>query len=389
MTSKLQAQTKSVYWSRESKPALCIIHTGPAVPQMLLGEKCERAGGAELQLAEIAQRLSQRGWPVTFALDRHGRNLTSTTSEGIRLISVNKATKGLPLIRFFTHTLPNSRRLITQADADIYLQMGVGWQNGLVAWACRGAKRKFVLWLASITDPVCDDRSHSRLRTHERWLARYGLRHAETIVAQTSDQQTLLKQRHGRDSALIRNIWPVADDRDFVPLADPREVLWAARMIELKRPHLFLDIAEALPSIRFVMAGGPAEANPGLYDEVKARAENIPNVDFLGFVPFREIDKYYARASAYLCTSTIEGFPNTFLQAWSHGRPVVSTFDPDELICEHNLGFHCHNIDELVKAVRLACENSLDYAERVRAYLREYHSPEVIMPQIERVLLGE
>ncbi len=374
--------------NRVSRPSLCIIHTGPAVPQMLLGEGPEHIGGAELQLAEIARRLSQRGWPVTFALDSHGHSLTSSTSEGIRFISVNRATKGLPLIRFFTHTLPNNCRLIAQADADIYLQMGVSWQNALIAWVCRDAKRRFILWLASITDPVCDDPNRSRRHIHERWLACYGLRHADAIIAQTRDQQRLLKQRHGRESVLIRNIWPV-DNSDYTLPVDPPEVFWAATVRELKRPHLFLDIAEALPGIRFVMAGGLAEGNPGLYDEIKTRAESMPNVDFLGFVPFREIDKYYARASAYLCTSTIEGFPNTFLQAWSHGRPVVSTFDPDELICEHNLGFHCHDFDELVSAVRTACENSVSYAERVVEYLRQNHSPEVILPQIEEVLLGQ
>jgi len=136
------------------------------------------------------------------------------------------------------------------------------------------------------------------------------------------------------------------------------------------------------------MAGGPADEDRGLYNEVKARAEDISNVQFSGFVPFREIDGYYARASAYLCTSTIEGFPNTFLQAWDHGRPVVSTFDPDGIISQHNLGFHCTDFDDLVSAVRFAAENSWDYAERTRAYLRQYHSPEVIVPQVEEVLLG-
>jgi len=226
------------------------------------------------------------------------------------------------------------------------------------------------------------------LAVQERWLARYGLRHADVIVAQTRDQQRLLREHQGRESVLIRNIWPT-DESQYIPPGDPPEVFWAATVRELKRPHLFLDVAEALPSIRFVMAGGPAEGNPGLYDEVKARAESMANVDFLGFVPFREIDEYYARASAYLCTSTIEGFPNTLLQAWSHGRPVVSTFDPDEVICEHNLGFHCQDFDELVTAVRTACENSSDYAERVRRYLREHHSPEAIMPQVESVLRGD
>ncbi len=374
--------------NNSSKPSLCIVHTGHAVAQMLLGEGHECAGGAELQLAEIGRRLCQHGWSVTFALDGHGHTLASTTPEGIRLLSIDSVSAGLPVIRFLSHTLPENWRLIAKAGADVYMQMGVGWQNALVAWACRDSDRRFILWLGSITDPVCDDPRRSRLPTHERWLARYGLRHADVIVAQTHDQQRLLKQRHGRDSVLIRNIWP-ADNAGYTSPVGQPEVFWAATMRKLKRPHLFLDIAEALPSIRFVMAGVPAEGNPGLYDEVKTRAENMANVDFLGFVPFAEIDKYYARASAYLCTSTIEGFPNTFLQAWSHGRPVVSTFDPDELICEHKLGCHCHDFDELVQGVRIACENSSDYAQRVRAYLRQYHSPEVIMPQIERVLLGE
>lgn len=369
-----------------TKARICIVHTGPAAPQMFLGEAFPHAGGAELQLAEIARRLSRRGWHVTFALRDWDESDLGAVHEGIRLIRLRIRDGGVPVLRFFTNTLPANLRLLAQADAQVYLMRGVGWQSGLLAWACRGHRRRFLLWLASLTDPMFDDPKYSRLAIHERWLAGYGLRHADVIVAQTRDQQRLLRDHQGRESVLIRNIWPM-DDGGYVPPCHPPEVFWAATVRELKRPHLFLDVAEALPNLRFVMAGVAAEGNPGLYDEVKARAETMPNVDFLGFVPFREIDKHYARASAYLCTSTVEGFPNTFLQAWSHGRPVVSTFDPDEVICEHNLGFHCQDLDELVGAVRTACENSSDYAERVCTYLRKYHSPEVIMPQIERLLL--
>ncbi len=372
----------------DAKPEVCIFHTGPAVPQMLLGEEVVGVGGAELQLAAIVRGLRERGWSISFALRGSKPGETPTCVNGIRLIRAQSTRRGVPILRFFTHTLPSNLNLIRQAGADVYVMRGVGWQSGLLAWACRRYAHRFILWLASITDPTCGTRRHSRLAVQERWLARYGLRHADVIVAQTRDQQRLLREHQGLDSVLIRNIWPM-DESEYVAPADPPEVFWAASVQELKRPELFLEIAQRLEDIRFCMAAAPAPGKAELYQDIRAEAAKIPNVDFLGFVPFREIDKYYARASAYLCTSTIEGFPNTFLQAWSHGRPVVSTFDPDEVICEHNLGFHCQDLDELVSAVRTACENSSDYAERVRTYLRKYHSPEVIMPQIERVLLGE
>ena len=147
-------------------------------------------------------------------------------------------------------------------------------------------------------------------------------------------------------------------------------------------------MAEALPEFQFVMAGGPADGDSGLFSEVKSRAESIANVSFLGFVPFREIDQHYRRASVYLCTSTIEGFSNSILQAWSHGRPVVSTLDPDGVIEQHKLGFHVTETGDLVEAVRRACANSETYIGPARAYLEQNHAPEVIMPQIETVLRG-
>lgn len=367
------------------RPRVCILHTGRAVPQMLLGADVTRSGGAELQLAEIARQLACRGWPVTFAFYSWGGSIEHDSMDGIRLLSVPPPRGFLPGARFLTGTLPSTWRLITEADADIYLQMGAGWQNGLVAWYCRGPQRRFVLWLGSISDPVCDDPHHSRLKTYERWLARRGLRQADVVVAQTRDQQQLLMERHGRRSILIRNIWtkPLTPPE---PPTDPPEVFWAATMRTLKRPHLFLDVAEALPELRFVMAGGPADDEKEVYEAVRARAQSLPNVEFLGFVPFAEIDRWYRRAAVYLCTSTIEGFPNTFLQSWSHGRPVVSTFDPDGVIAEHGLGYYCTTTEELIEAVLTACRTSTEFIEPTRQYLRSYHSPEVILPQIEAVL---
>lgn len=372
----------------DGRPRVCIVHTGRAVPEMLLGDGVERAGGAELQLADIARRLVERGWPVSFAFYEYGDFQPRGRVDGIELVTSQPPAGGLPGLRFVTRTLPRMQQLLKRTSSDVYLQMGVGWQNALLARWCSAADRRFILWMASITDPVCDDPGRSRLPAHERWLARYGLRNADVLVAQTKDQQQLLSDRHARDSVLIRNLFEPAAKIE-PPSSDPPIVFWAATMRRLKRPHLFLDVARALPELQFVMAGGPADAGDddhGLYDEVRARADTMSNVRCLGFVPYQEIDDYYRRASVYLCTSTIEGFSNSVLQAWSHGRPVVSTFDPDGLIKEHNLGFHVTEPSDLIEAVRQASEHSADYLSASRRYLSENHSPEVVLPQIESVL---
>ena len=380
------AEVASAAW--HGGGGICLLHTGRAVPEMLLGSGHGRAGGAELQLAQIARGLANRGWPITFAFESYDDTELPDQSEGIRLVSRRKSGLQVPGLRFFTSTMPSCRRLIETADADIYMQRGAGWQNGVIARYCASHDRRFILWLASATDPYCDDPKRSRLPLRERWLARYGMLHADAIVAQTKEQQEAMMDRHGRDSVLIRNIWaapmPVPD-----PPASPPEVFWAATMRGLKRPHLVLDVAEELPEITFVLAGGPADDDATLYEEVVARGREMSNVKILGFVPFSKIDDHFKRATAYLCTSTVEGFPNTFLQSWSHGRPVVSTVDPDDVIAEHDLGLHCSDKAELAAAVKHVCENNEEYRHRCWDHVRSFHSPDVIMPQIEAVLKSQ
>ena len=71
-----------------------------------------------------------------------------------------------------------------------------------------------------------------------------------------------------------------------------------------------------------------------------------------GLVARDRLPALYSAATALLCTSDYEGFPNTFLEAWSFGTPVVSMVDPDSLLSTRGLGIHVTNIETAAEALR-------------------------------------
>lgn len=114
----------------------------------------------------------------------------------------------------------------------------------------------------------------------------------------------------------------------------------------------FVRLAELFPSEKFVMIGGrPTLGDGELFDEVKQKVLKIPNLEFLGFQPFHVTEKYFDRCKVFVNTSTIEGFPNTFLQAWSRGIPVISYVDPDDVIQKNDLGIVVTSEEELHRAL--------------------------------------
>src|SRR6185312_4598142 len=87
----------------------------------------------------------------------------------------------------------------------------------------------------------------------------------------------------------------------------------------------------------------------------------IPNVKAHGRVSREQLDNLFQTCGQLCCTSMLEGFPTTFLEAWRCGLPVVTTFDPDNIVAREGLGRVVTTTDELVMQL---CEmpQSAEYA---------------------------
>lgn len=343
-------------------------------------------GGVERQTSLLARWLAARGHQVSFLTWNEG-GPDEEIIDGVRVIKICRQNAGHPGLRFLHPKWSGLVKAIRKADADIYYQNGGGCETGQMAIWCRLHGKPFVFSMASDADCNPD---LPELRTwRERIFYKHGLRHASRRVAQTETQRQHLADNFGTDSEVIP--MPAPDSEvGGAPSPDriTGRIVWIGRVCRVKRPDFLLDIATACPDLDFDVAGQ-------VYDDeysrsVAKRASLIPNVRMLGAVPREEIPELYRSASLLCCTSDYEGFPNTFLEAWSHGLPIVSTFDPDGLIGSRKLGRVGRNPASLISGMRELLADPAYYAEtsaRSREYYLSHHSMETVMPRFERMFI--
>ena len=356
----------------------------------MTGGRNGHVGGVEWQTSLLAKWLAAHGHRVSLVTWDEGQ-ADGTVIDGVRIIKMCGPREGLRGIRFFHPRWTSLHRAMERADADLYYQNCGEYITGQVALWCGRHGRKFVYSVAS--DPDCDPALPAMRTVRERVLYRYGLRKADSVIVQTLNQRRMLEAGFGLPSVVLPMPCPGPLDDAYRPPLPPRprscRVLWIGRISREKRLERLLDVAEALPDVEFHVVGNP---NPkdDYSDGVLARARDLGNVTAHGLVEREKMPELYRRASMLLCTSSYEGFPNTFLEAWSSGLPVLSTVDPDGLIADRRLGFAVEDTPAMVESIRRLFDNPDLWREisgRARDFYLENHALEPAMSRFERLFV--
>jgi glycosyltransferase involved in cell wall biosynthesis len=155
----------------------------------------------------------------------------------------------------------------------------------------------------------------------------------------------------------------------------------------VKRPDRLVDLALRFPSTAFDLVG--PEDGSSYASAIVERARALPNLTVHGAVPRTDIPTVLRRAAFLLCTSEIEGFPNTFLEAWGLGVPVISTFDPGDIVERGNLGWIAdpERLAETLARVLDDPEARRQAGARGRQHFVEHHTLDAVMPRFERLLM--
>ncbi|EGV18529.1 glycosyltransferase family 4 protein [Thiocapsa marina] len=343
-------------------------------------------GGESVQQTLLAGAFRDLGIEVSMVVLDYGQP-DGEFINGIRVWKTYRETEGVPILRFIHPRATSIFSALGRAEADVYFQSCSGAMTGFVGGYCKANRRTFIYRVASDGDCVPDLPLIKYNR--DRFLYRYGLTRADLVAAQSSHQVALLKRNFGRASALVNmavTIPQIPTERqiDF-------DVVWVNNLRPLKRPRHVLRLAECLPQYRFAIVGGAVPGSEAFYESIARQAEPIGNLELLGPIPFRNVSDYFLRSRVFINTSEIEGFPNSMLQAWAAGLPVVSYFDPDGVIKRHGLGQTPRDLGEMAEAIKGYLQNEeyrRETGERTRAYVSENHAPRAVAERYLEALAG-
>jgi glycosyltransferase involved in cell wall biosynthesis len=287
------------------------------------------SGGAELQVALLAKELAVRGNRVVVAGGDTGQ-VDERILSGVLTRNAGKFHTG-----GFVDTmeaLPNVLSLLMEYRPDFVCVLG--WTAWLYILAhlksLLGFKLVFICGLDTEIDGSFGKRQGWKGRLFEKGVVLSDRRLA------MSEHQRGLFLKAGLSCGMYRNL--------ILPRLLPRtaskdiDLLWVGRCQHIKRPHLFLDLAERLPDTKCMMIC-PSE-DKSLWKSVAERASGIPSLTFIERVPYHEIQKSYDRARFLVSTSEAEGFPNVMIHAAQGAAGILSLeLDPDGLIAKFEAGF--------------------------------------------------
>jgi glycosyltransferase involved in cell wall biosynthesis len=330
-------------------------------------------GGAEAQVSYLAAMLAQKGHDVSLIYGDGEATLATESIAGVTCIDAAPRWQLKTILTFW--------RVIGKLAPDVIyarLPSDFLWMMPLAA---RQAEAKFIYALAS---PLhCDPWT---TYDYNRWFHApafaLGLHSADVIAAQHEQQMALLSPLLRRRAAHVPNL--ICSFKDEPRSFDETryDAVWIGVIRPAKQLVSFLDLASALPELNFAVVGGFEVYDSESQADLEERMLSLPNLSYLGPQQTENVRLLLTQSKLLVNTSPSEGFPNTMLEAWSLGLPVVSlSVDPGGVIAKERLGRLSGTPATLKQDVLSLATNkdlNLHLGSRGLDYVRRNHTLEAV-----------
>lgn len=350
----------------------------------------ERVGGAEVQAWLLARELASRGHTVSYVCESlSGRDGTREAIDGVQVHWLKH------LRHFNLLSMPSYAAALRRIRPDVVLHRYTSGYEAALGRYCRRYSAKFV-WICTDNASPVRNRFIGMLREilnrnarpfYKRWplfvhawlkdrSREHGMRLVTHPCVQNPIQENLFRDHFRREAFRFPSGHQIPDS--LPAKENPPIALWVGGFSKVKRPELFLEVAQKCKDldIQFVMISKSVPKDPHTPAEpFHDYAADTANFQWLTNVPFEETLTWFDRAELLVCTSESEGFPNTFVQAWSRGAPVVSIdVNPNGTLDNPDLGRCVTSVDEVHDAITTYLDGSAEARRRRQDYARAHFS---------------
>ncbi|MFA5746028.1 MAG: glycosyltransferase [archaeon] len=201
----------------------------------------------------------------------------------------------------------------------------------------------------------------------------------DTFIAQNKTQYDILKDKYkNKQIYLLKNPCKIKP----VKYKDGQYILWVGRNDKTKGIDILKKVILKNPEKKFKIIG---------ITENELSIKNSKNLEVLGRIDQKNINKYYFDCSFLINTSKIEGFPNIFLQSFSNKKPIISyRTNPDDFFEKSHGGF-CANgdINQFQKYIDQFYKNKFEIKKKGingYNYIKKEHNIKKISKELREIL---
>jgi len=350
-----------------------------------------KGGGSEVQAVILAKELALRGFEVFYITQSvEGKAGKTELVDNVKI-------KWIKYARYFCwENALDYYKTLKDINPDIVVQRHSGLITGIIGYYTKKYKKKFI-W-------ICNDNrvpfKWTMLKNKRKMFPIYkvklfkriilfldtivsevfrhwGIKQVSLAFAQNKFQKNFLKEEFGLESYHIYSAQEISHK-----CSAPEErlgkkiVLWSGNLGAWKRPEKFFELArfDTKSKFNFVMTGSKEDIHY-LNRLISKKPDNVKWLDRLSFSKNLNL---FDQTAFFINTSVDEGFPNTYIQAWMRGVPVLSLgADPDNIIQKYKLGYVCKNIENIWQTLNHLLDNNKEYfeiARRAREYAERNHT---------------
>jgi glycosyltransferase involved in cell wall biosynthesis len=306
-------------------------------------------GGAELQLSIIIKKLVDLGHNVS-VIDFYIKD-DERISNNLVVYSLARRSSN------YLHRLISFYKLLIEQDSHYYYARMPSSFHLIGYIAARKLKKKFVLGLAHDLDTLnFHQRYNYKYRLRKGWLHlkqlitnelifNYLLKKADFVIAQHEVQQMNLKKR-GIYADICLNLFDNTQQinnkqhQGGISNFSNESYLFLGSIDKSKGVDMMENIILRCKTTNFKIIGRCRDE----YSKRKLqRIISNKNVVYYNQLSHDEVFNHLTNSKALISTSLMEGFPNTFLESWSVGTPVISlNVNPGNVITKFDLGAYCN-----------------------------------------------